>query len=154
MPKSDEYDVPTSLTVSDIDFDGEKEIIIGTFGQELLVYKMVENMEEIKVRPADPELEVKDLIKDIDDQSSLDQPPDEIERKLGNCHRFFKKISQHSFLQRNEFQCESGSWIGRGASLHLCFVCAVMTSLVMDCKKLSSQLQGIYLTKGVVPENK
>jgi len=100
LPKSDEYDVPTSLTVSDIDFDGEKEIIIGTFGQELLVYKMVENMEEIKVRPADPELEVKDLIKDIDDQ---------IERKLGNCHRFFKKISQHSFLQRNEFQCESGS---------------------------------------------
>jgi hypothetical protein len=39
--RSDDYDVTTCAAVTDVDFDGEKEIVLGTYGQELLVYKLV-----------------------------------------------------------------------------------------------------------------
>ena len=39
LPLSDEFDVPTTCALADIDFDGHKEILIGTFGEKMLVYK-------------------------------------------------------------------------------------------------------------------
>jgi KICSTOR complex protein kaptin len=46
--RSDDFDVATCATIADVDFDGEKEIVIGTYGQELLVYKLMEKFEEVK----------------------------------------------------------------------------------------------------------
>ena len=43
LPDSDEYDVPTSCVLSDIDFDGNYEIILGTYGEMILVYKSQRN---------------------------------------------------------------------------------------------------------------
>ena len=39
LPLSDEFDVPTCCALADIDFDGRQEILIGTYGEELLVYR-------------------------------------------------------------------------------------------------------------------
>ena len=39
LPLSDEFDVPTCCALADIDFDGQQEILMGTYGEELLVYK-------------------------------------------------------------------------------------------------------------------
>ena len=48
--RSDDYDVTTCAAVTDVDFDGQKEIVLGTFGQELLVYKLIEKIEEVKIK--------------------------------------------------------------------------------------------------------
>ena len=40
LPLSDEFDIPTCCSLADIDFDGRQEILIGTYGEELLVYKV------------------------------------------------------------------------------------------------------------------
>ena len=53
MFRSDDYDVTTCAAVTDVDFDGEKEIVLGTFGQELLVYKLIEKYEEVKKSVSD-----------------------------------------------------------------------------------------------------
>ena len=39
LPSSADYDVPTCCTITDLDFDGKNEIIIGTYGEMFLVYK-------------------------------------------------------------------------------------------------------------------
>ena len=39
LPSSDEFDVATCCTLADIDFDGHQEILIGTYGELVLVYK-------------------------------------------------------------------------------------------------------------------
>ncbi|XP_025104068.1 KICSTOR complex protein kaptin-like isoform X2 [Pomacea canaliculata] len=39
LPDSDRYDVALCSLAADIDFDGQNEILIGTYGQEVLVYK-------------------------------------------------------------------------------------------------------------------
>jgi len=39
LNQSDQFDSVTCSCVADIDFDGNNEIILGTYGQELLVYK-------------------------------------------------------------------------------------------------------------------
>ncbi|XP_050405172.1 KICSTOR complex protein kaptin [Patella vulgata] len=39
LPNSEKYDSPLCSCVVDIDFDGQNEILIGTYGQELLAYK-------------------------------------------------------------------------------------------------------------------
>ncbi len=39
LAKSDEYDAATTGSVIDLDFDGKPEIIVGTYGQMILVYK-------------------------------------------------------------------------------------------------------------------
>lgn len=83
LPRSDDYDVPTSLAVCDVDFDGEKEIVIGTFGQELLLYKMVERLEEVKPKPAEQKLEPKDKEDEPDSEGDLNPSVVEIEKKLG-----------------------------------------------------------------------
>ncbi len=83
MPRSDDYDVPTSLAVCDVDFDGEKEIVIGTFGQELLLYKMVEKMEEVKSKPTEQKLEVKDGVDQPDPGDNLNEAKVEVEKRLG-----------------------------------------------------------------------
>ncbi|ESO86527.1 hypothetical protein LOTGIDRAFT_129002 [Lottia gigantea] len=41
IPDSDKYDTPLCSCVVDIDFDGHNEILLGTYGQELLAYKFV-----------------------------------------------------------------------------------------------------------------
>ena len=45
LPGSDLYDVQTCACISDLDFDGKDEIIIGTYGEVMLVYKSVINEE-------------------------------------------------------------------------------------------------------------
>ena len=42
LPSSDEFDVATCCTLADIDFDGNQEILIGTYGEQVLVYKQDE----------------------------------------------------------------------------------------------------------------
>ncbi|ELT94536.1 hypothetical protein CAPTEDRAFT_177283 [Capitella teleta] len=39
LPESERYDFVLSSLVADIDFDGQNEVILGTYGQELLAYK-------------------------------------------------------------------------------------------------------------------
>ncbi|NXT54474.1 KPTN protein, partial [Pluvianellus socialis] len=39
LPASDQYDSVLCALVSDVDFDGAAEILLGTYGQELLCYK-------------------------------------------------------------------------------------------------------------------
>ncbi|XP_074872815.1 KICSTOR complex protein kaptin isoform X2 [Carettochelys insculpta] len=39
LPASDRYDSVLCALVTDVDFDGEPEILLGTYGQELLCYK-------------------------------------------------------------------------------------------------------------------
>ncbi|XP_072919959.1 KICSTOR complex protein kaptin [Hemitrygon akajei] len=39
LPESDQYDSVLCAIVADVDFDGVKEILLGTYGQELLCYK-------------------------------------------------------------------------------------------------------------------
>jgi len=39
LPKSDHFDSVTCSAIADLDLDGDNEIILGTYGQELLVYK-------------------------------------------------------------------------------------------------------------------
>ncbi|XP_069765780.1 KICSTOR complex protein kaptin isoform X2 [Narcine bancroftii] len=39
LPESDQYDSVLCALVADVDFDGVKEILLGTYGQELLCYK-------------------------------------------------------------------------------------------------------------------
>ena len=41
LPSSDEFDVATCCTLADIDFDGHQEILIGTYGELVLVYKSI-----------------------------------------------------------------------------------------------------------------
>ncbi|XP_054708037.1 KICSTOR complex protein kaptin-like [Uloborus diversus] len=46
LPKSGRYDSATCGLVADIDMDGENEILVGTYGQELLTYKWAEQSQE------------------------------------------------------------------------------------------------------------
>ncbi|CAL1574010.1 unnamed protein product [Knipowitschia caucasica] len=39
LPESDQWDAVLSALVIDLDFDGQKEVLLGTYGQELLCYK-------------------------------------------------------------------------------------------------------------------
>ncbi|XP_010161996.2 KICSTOR complex protein kaptin, partial [Antrostomus carolinensis] len=41
LPASDQHDSVLCALVTDIDFDGAPEILLGTYGQELLCYKHV-----------------------------------------------------------------------------------------------------------------
>ncbi|XP_043934943.1 KICSTOR complex protein kaptin [Protopterus annectens] len=43
LPESDQYDSVLCALVVDVDFDGVKEILLGTYGQELLCYKYIRN---------------------------------------------------------------------------------------------------------------
>ncbi|CAH2314209.1 KICSTOR complex kaptin [Pelobates cultripes] len=42
LPDSDKFDSVLCAVTADVDFDGELEILLGTYGQELLCYKYVE----------------------------------------------------------------------------------------------------------------
>lgn len=59
LPESDHYDIGLCSLAADIDFDGQNEILIGTYGQELLVYKFHPNRDSwlpggpSKVNPQD-----------------------------------------------------------------------------------------------------
>ncbi|KAL4640432.1 kaptin [Arapaima gigas] len=39
LPESDQFDAVLCALVTDLDFDGHKEVLLGTYGQELLCYK-------------------------------------------------------------------------------------------------------------------
>lgn len=39
LPSSDEFDISTCCTLADLDFDGNLEILMGTFGEQLIIYK-------------------------------------------------------------------------------------------------------------------
>uniref|UniRef100_A0A8C5DHV2 KICSTOR complex protein kaptin-like n=1 Tax=Gouania willdenowi TaxID=441366 RepID=A0A8C5DHV2_GOUWI len=39
LPESDQWDVVLCARVMDLDFDGQREVLLGTYGQELLCYK-------------------------------------------------------------------------------------------------------------------
>ena len=54
MPRSDDYDVATSCVVADLDMDGQHEILLGTYGQELLMYKLIEKPVELKTEDSSP----------------------------------------------------------------------------------------------------
>ncbi|KAL8585123.1 hypothetical protein ACOMHN_013139 [Nucella lapillus] len=45
LPDSDKFDVVNCGLALDVDFDGENEVIVGTYGQELLVYKFFPTLE-------------------------------------------------------------------------------------------------------------
>ncbi|KAK3093986.1 hypothetical protein FSP39_022563 [Pinctada imbricata] len=45
LPDSDKYDVPLCVCILDIDFDGQDEVLVGTYGQELLAYKWYDDGE-------------------------------------------------------------------------------------------------------------
>ncbi|PIK49116.1 putative kaptin [Apostichopus japonicus] len=55
LEDSDKYDCTLCACVADIDWDGENEILIGTYGQELLAYKFKETPENSVVEPSTPE---------------------------------------------------------------------------------------------------
>ncbi|XP_066438075.1 KICSTOR complex protein kaptin isoform X1 [Eleutherodactylus coqui] len=42
LPSSDQFDSVLCAVTADVDFDGKPEILLGTYGQELLCYKFVE----------------------------------------------------------------------------------------------------------------
>lgn len=42
LPESDQFDSVLCAVTADVDFDGEPEILLGTYGQELLCYKYVQ----------------------------------------------------------------------------------------------------------------
>ncbi|XP_018411522.1 PREDICTED: kaptin isoform X2 [Nanorana parkeri] len=42
LPESDQFDSVLSAVTADVDFDGEPEILLGTYGQELLCYKYIQ----------------------------------------------------------------------------------------------------------------
>ncbi|XP_056020542.1 KICSTOR complex protein kaptin-like [Ostrea edulis] len=48
LPGSNSYDIPLCVCVMDVDFDGQNELLVGTYGQELLAYKFVDSSEESK----------------------------------------------------------------------------------------------------------
>ncbi|XP_062614480.1 KICSTOR complex protein kaptin-like [Saccostrea cucullata] len=48
LPGSNSYDIPLCVCVMDVDFDGQNELLVGTYGQELLAYKFVDFNEESK----------------------------------------------------------------------------------------------------------
>nr|XP_058954875.1 KICSTOR complex protein kaptin-like isoform X1 [Pocillopora verrucosa] len=41
LPESDEFDCVTCTCIADVNWDGKNEIILGTYGQELLIFKCV-----------------------------------------------------------------------------------------------------------------
>ncbi|XP_078350174.1 KICSTOR complex protein kaptin-like [Oculina patagonica] len=41
LPESDDFDCVTCTCIADVDWDGNDEILLGTYGQELLVYKCI-----------------------------------------------------------------------------------------------------------------
>ncbi|XP_022333835.2 KICSTOR complex protein kaptin-like [Crassostrea virginica] len=49
LPGSNSYDIPLCVCVMDVDFDGQNELLVGTYGQELLAYKFIENAEKSKL---------------------------------------------------------------------------------------------------------
>lgn len=56
LEDSDKYDCTLCACVADIDWDGENEILIGTYGQVLLAYKLKDTSEDgHKVTPSTPE---------------------------------------------------------------------------------------------------
>jgi hypothetical protein len=73
--RSDDYDVTTCAAVTDVDFDGEKEIVLGTFGQELLVYKLIKKYEEVKKSFSDR--------KEEEEEKTEEKICEEVEKKPG-----------------------------------------------------------------------
>ncbi|XP_069118014.1 KICSTOR complex protein kaptin-like isoform X1 [Argopecten irradians] len=56
LPGSCCYDIPLCACVADIDFDGHNEILVGTYGQELLAYKLMQEDDQIPVVKKPPSL--------------------------------------------------------------------------------------------------
>ncbi|XP_028397705.1 KICSTOR complex protein kaptin-like [Dendronephthya gigantea] len=50
LPDSDKYDCVVCSHISDVDWDGNNEILLGTFGQELMVYKLTKEYNENRKR--------------------------------------------------------------------------------------------------------
>ncbi|KAK2155955.1 hypothetical protein NP493_2020g00019 [Ridgeia piscesae] len=53
LPDSDKFDCGMCVHALDVDFDGENELLLGTYGQELIVYKF--NARELSVKEPDTE---------------------------------------------------------------------------------------------------
>ncbi|KAG8448841.1 hypothetical protein GDO86_015783 [Hymenochirus boettgeri] len=49
LPDSDQFDSVLCAELADVDFDGETEILLGTYGQELLCYKYIESAGQFKL---------------------------------------------------------------------------------------------------------
>jgi len=43
LPQSNRYDSATCICVADIDLSGQQKLLLGTYGQELLVYSQTED---------------------------------------------------------------------------------------------------------------
>ncbi|XP_033735939.1 KICSTOR complex protein kaptin-like [Pecten maximus] len=56
LPGSCSYDIPLCACVADIDFDGHNEILVGTYGQELLAYKLMQEDDQIPIVKKSPSL--------------------------------------------------------------------------------------------------
>ncbi|XP_060072019.1 KICSTOR complex protein kaptin-like [Ylistrum balloti] len=56
LPGSCCYDIPLCACVADIDFDGYNEILVGTYGQELLAYKLMQEDDQIPILNKSPSL--------------------------------------------------------------------------------------------------
>ncbi|OWF51352.1 Kaptin [Mizuhopecten yessoensis] len=56
LPGSCNYDIPLCACVADIDFDGCNEILVGTYGQELLAYKLMQEDDQIPMLQKSPSI--------------------------------------------------------------------------------------------------
>lgn len=52
LPQSNKFDIPLCVCIVDIDFDGYNEILIGTYGQELLAYKFIPHQDKLHAKEA------------------------------------------------------------------------------------------------------
>lgn len=43
------YDTITCIQIADVDFDGQNELILGTYGQEILIYKETEENKKFEL---------------------------------------------------------------------------------------------------------
>ncbi|XP_063428011.1 KICSTOR complex protein kaptin-like [Mytilus trossulus] len=81
LPQSNKFDVPLCVCIVDIDFDGCNEIMIGTYGQELLAYKFISQKHTTKSGKSTGN-EKLDEFGDINDPNRNRHLSDEKEQRL------------------------------------------------------------------------
>jgi len=72
LPESDKYNTLLCCTSMDVDFDGRNEILIGSYSQDLLVYKENINIDDDDSGVGDGELEEKININEVDKSNCFD----------------------------------------------------------------------------------
>ncbi|KAK7103768.1 KICSTOR complex protein kaptin-like [Littorina saxatilis] len=74
LPNSEKYDSALCSLAADIDFDGQHELLVGTYGQELLTYKFYPTAEKwVPVSP--PELAPHNTLQPMDEPTNGNDSP-------------------------------------------------------------------------------